>query len=134
MPDGSVCTLAAWPAPTGVLPNPALLATTFSVLARSTCQTDRPVGRRLLDSQMCARSLVAPAATRPALCESNRGAGLFCRGRLVGVASEGFACAVAASAEPGVYTQVRMYDTWIQQQFTRTRIPQAGPTPHPGVE
>lgn len=105
VPDGSVCTVAGWMAPSLAVPNPQLLAAEVTVLGRDACAQHYTAGD-VLESMMCARS-VAPAANRPALCESNRGAGLFRRGFLVGVASGGFPCATPNSNEPGVYTQVR---------------------------
>lgn len=104
VPDGSVCTVAGWMAPTAAVPNPSLVAADVTVLGRDACAQQYSAGV-VHESMMCARS-VAATANRPALCESNRGAGLFRGGQLVGVASGGFACATPNSNEPGVYTQV----------------------------
>jgi trypsin len=61
--------------------------------------------------------------------KNNRGTGLIVNGRLSGVLSFGFGC--GAANQPGVYTQIRFFRTWIQQQFNREDIPPAGTTAMP---
>ncbi|XP_053679168.1 chymotrypsin-1-like [Anopheles nili] len=65
------------------------------------------------------------------LCEPNRGGGVYYNSQLTGVLSFGFGC--TANQTMTVFTQVRYYNQWIQQQFVRTDTPPAGPTPAPGV-
>lgn len=81
---------------------------------------------RVLDHMMCAGTV---AANAPSVCIGNLGGGLFCPVRqnewqLTGVLSFGIGCGLANT--PGVYTQVRFFETWINQQLTRTDATPAG--------
>ncbi len=68
---------------------------------------------------LCAGSLTAGA---PGVCTGNMGGGLFCNvngwWEFTGVLADGFPCGAANLA--GLYMQVRFFDAWINQQFTRT--------------
>lgn len=73
---------------------------------------------------ICAGTLGAT----PSVCTGNLGGGLFCQisdmWQLTGVLSFGVGCGIANT--PGVYTQVRFFDAWINQQLTRTDATPAG--------
>lgn len=73
---------------------------------------------------ICAGTVTAT----PSVCRGNLGGGLFCPVRnswqLTGVLSFGIGCGITNS--PGVYTQVRFFETWINQQLTRTDATPAG--------
>lgn len=76
---------------------------------------------------ICAGTLAAT----PSVCTGNLGGGLFCPVspdssiiQLTGVLSFGIGC--GAINTPGVYTQVRFFETWINQQLTRTDATPAG--------
>lgn len=45
------------------------------------------------------------------------GSGLFCNNELTGVLSFGLGCGAANNA--AVFTQIRFFENWIRQQFTR---------------
>ncbi|XP_035901848.1 chymotrypsin-1-like [Anopheles stephensi] len=81
----------------------------------------------LRDSMVCTET----TATAHGVCAANRGGGLYCNDLLTGVISFGFGCGTNNTYT--VYTQVRYFHHWIQQQFIRTDTPVAGPTPMPGV-
>lgn len=76
------------------------------------------------DSMICAGS----QQVTPSFCSGNLGGGLFCPVRnvwqLTGVLSFGIGC--GAANYPGVFTQVRFFETWINQQLTRTDATPAG--------
>lgn len=59
--------------------------------------------------------------------KGNKGGGLFCNDEFTGILSNGIGC--GAANQPGVYTQVRFFNDWIEQQFLRTDIPEAGSFP-----
>lgn len=67
-------------------------------------------------------------AATPSVCTGNLGGGLFCpvsnTWELTGVLSFGIGC--GAINNPGVYTQVRFFEAWINQQLTRTDATPAG--------
>lgn len=71
-------------------------------------------------------------ANTPAVCIGNLGGGLFCQVRntweLTGVLSLTHGCGTVNT--PGVYTQVRFFEAWINQQFTRTDATPAGSLVH----
>lgn len=48
-------------------------------------------------------------------CAGNLGSGLYCDGFLTGVLSAGITC----TAVPSVYQQVRAFNGWIDEQFSR---------------
>lgn len=73
---------------------------------------------------LCAGALT----TGTGVCPINRGGGLYCNDRLEGVLSSGFSCGTVAN-NPGVYTQVRYYVPWIEEQVRRQDIPAANELP-----
>lgn len=95
-------------------------------MARQTCNAQNVHRNRVLATQLCAGS----TTITPSVCLQARGGGLYCNSELVGILSNSFSCGVQPNL-PGIYTQVRLYSDWIEQQFTRTDIPGVGPTPHP---
>jgi trypsin len=72
---------------------------------------------------------VGQVAAGPGVCITNRGSGVYCNGRLSGILNFGFGC--GAANQPGVYTQVRFFRQWIEQQFNREDVPPAGTTQMP---
>uniref|UniRef100_A0A182RAN4 Peptidase S1 domain-containing protein n=1 Tax=Anopheles funestus TaxID=62324 RepID=A0A182RAN4_ANOFN len=122
--DSEVCQVLGW----NWLPaaqNVPLQVLNVVYAPRATC-TSQHQGM-LRDSMACTEL----TATAHGVCAANRGGGLYCNDLLTGVVSFGFGC--GANTTYTVYTQVRYYQHWIQQQFTRTDTPVAGPTPIPGV-
>ncbi|XP_052890612.1 trypsin-like [Anopheles moucheti] len=93
--------------------------------SRATCTAQHQ--GMLRDSMACTELTV----NTHGICAANRGGGLYCNDLLTGVISFGFGCGTNVTYT--VHTQVRYYHNWIQQQFVRTDIPVAGPTPLPGV-
>lgn len=85
------------------LPNPPMFSLQIPVRSRVSCNVAAQHAGEIRDSMLCA-GLEMPAINTPAICQSTRGAGLFCSGRFVGVASFGYGC--GESNIPGVYTQV----------------------------
>lgn len=93
---------------------------------RGTCNAQNALQNRVLPNQICAGNLIGS----PGVCIAARGSGLYCGNELVGILANNFACGTA-NIGPGIYTQVRLYQEWIAQQFVRQDIPAVGPTPHP---
>ncbi|XP_062542389.1 trypsin-like [Armigeres subalbatus] len=120
----SGCTVTGWNWQTGVA-TMALQWMAVTVAPRAEC--NNMFNGMVQQSMICARG----ATNNNAMCLANRGGGLYCDGRLTGIASFGFGCGQNASTT--VFTQVRYFESWIQQQFTRTDIPPAGVTPMPGI-
>uniref|UniRef100_A0A182MXP1 Peptidase S1 domain-containing protein n=1 Tax=Anopheles dirus TaxID=7168 RepID=A0A182MXP1_9DIPT len=124
VPDGHTCQVVGWNWQVAVQ-NVPLQVLAVPVSPRETCNTYH-LGL-LQDSMVCTQLTTATHG----VCAANRGGGLYCNNLLTGVASFGFGC--GANNTFTVYTQVRYFNNWIQQQFGRTDIPGAGPTPMPGV-
>jgi secreted trypsin-like serine protease len=76
---------------------------------------------RVQATMLCAGTL---GGSTNAVCNGNQGGGLFCAGHLSGVLSFGINCGVANN--PAVFIDVRQYNNWINEQFTRNDIPQPG--------
>lgn len=108
---------------TGLL-NPVQQRIDAPILDRNACNAADVHRGLVLDNMICAGSLT----TTPSLCTGNAGGGLFCQAnnfwQLTGVLSFGIGCGVQNI--PGVYTQVRFFETWINQQLTRTEATPAG--------
>uniref|UniRef100_A0A182SHZ2 Peptidase S1 domain-containing protein n=1 Tax=Anopheles maculatus TaxID=74869 RepID=A0A182SHZ2_9DIPT len=122
--DGAICQVLGWNwLPTAQ--NVPLQVLNVLFASRESC-TGQHQGL-LRDSMVCTQ-LTAPAH---GVCAANRGGGLYCNNMLTGVISFGFGC--GSNNTYTVYTQVRYFHHWIQQQFVRTDTPVAGPTPMPGV-
>lgn len=73
---------------------------------------------------ICAGSV----GTGSGVCNFNRGGSLFCGNRFEGILSSGFSCGTVTNT-PGVYTQVRYYLDWIDEQVSRQDIPPANISP-----
>lgn len=74
-------------------------------------------------NMICAGVLIA--TTPPTgLCTGNMGGGLFCNinnwWELVGVLAHTPGAGCGAINSPGIYMEVRQFNAWINQQFTRT--------------
>lgn len=128
--DGAPCQVVGWNALTAAAPTQNLMVLNVPILNRdSVCNLAINHNGGVLEPMTCAGSV----ALAGGICESNRGGGLYCNNILVGITSFGFGCGTVANS-PGVYTQVRMYQHWINEQLVRTNIPPPGPTPHPGLQ
>lgn len=108
---------------TGAL-NPVQQFINVPILPRDTCNGAAVHRGLVLDYMICAGTLAAT----PGVCTGNLGGGLFCPvanvWELTGVLTFGLNC--DAPNTPGVYTQVRFFEAWINQQFTRTDATPAG--------
>lgn len=108
---------------------PDLRVINSPIIPTPTCNAANVHANRVLGVHICAGSI---AATNPVsgACQGNIGSGLYCNNQLTGVLSFGTSC--GAANQPGVYTNVRMYEDWINAQVLRTDIPEPGwfPTPN----
>nr|XP_019543396.2 chymotrypsin-1-like [Aedes albopictus] len=124
VPENDVCHVAGWNWQAGIATT-GLQSLLVSIYPRATCNQ---VFNGMIQSPMiCTRT----SAQNQALCVPNRGGGLYCGGKLSGIASFGFGCGANDTAT--VFTQIRYYEQWINQQFGRTDNPPPGPTPMPGI-
>jgi len=125
LPVGQVCRYVGWgtTTTTGII-NPVQQRLDVPILNRDVCNAANVHQGRVLDHMICAG---ATAATSGA-CTGNLGGPLFCNvnnwWQLTGILSFGINCGTANS--PGVYTQVRFFDAWINTQLTRTDATPAG--------
>ncbi|KAJ6643592.1 Transmembrane protease serine 3 [Pseudolycoriella hygida] len=123
--NGLPCVFFGWGAATvtGVL-NPVQQSIPAPILERNDCNAANVHRGLVIDNMICAGSLAAT----PNVCTGNLGGGLFCPARntfeLTGILSFGLGCGTANI--PGVYTQVRFFEQWINQQLTRTDATPAG--------
>lgn len=129
--DGLQCQLVGWGSIAVAATSPLVVnqrVLNQNVLNRDACNVETAHRGRVLESMLCAGSITA---TNPVSgpCNGNLGSGLFCEGQLAGILSFGINCGVANN--PGVYTQVRFHNNWIQQQFTRTDSLPIGWSPVP---
>jgi len=119
----SNCRFVGWGSPTtaGVL-NAVQQRMEAPMLDRNSCNEHHR--GLVLDHMICAGN----TGINPSNCIGNLGGGLFClvgtNWQLTGVLSFGIGC--GATNTPGVYTQVRFFEAWINQQFTRTDATPAG--------
>ncbi|XP_058811490.1 trypsin alpha-3-like [Topomyia yanbarensis] len=120
--DGLACQAAGWNNATAT-PTQQFIAA--PIMNRDTCAALAVHFGRIEESMVCAGVITQG----PGVCASNMGTGLFCDGRVVGILSTGFGCGTANN--PGVYTQLRFYLPWLQQQYQRQDIPPAGSSPIP---
>lgn len=108
---------------------PDLRVINSPIIPTPTCNAANVHANRVLGVHICAGSV---AATNPVAgaCQGNIGSGLYCNNQLTGVLSFGTSC--GAANQPGVYTNVRLYEEWINAQLIRTDNPQPGwqPTPN----
>ncbi|XP_037030316.1 trypsin alpha-3-like [Bradysia coprophila] len=125
LPNGHACRFVGWSSATatGIL-NPAQQFIPANIFDRGECNGPNVHRGLVLDNMICAGSLTVT----PSVCTGNLGGGLFCQvgneWQLTGVLSFGIGCGVINT--PGVYTQVRFFETWINQQLTRTDATPAG--------
>lgn len=117
--DTQSCIVAAWN--TG---NNLQQALAVPIINRDQCNALPLYFGRISESMMCAGIV----GTGSGVCTINQGAGLYCNNRLEGVLSSGFSCGTIANS-PGVYTQVRFYLPWIEQQIRRQDIPPSNVSP-----
>lgn len=114
--NSSPCQLVAYGRQTNVTTvwRARQVALTQNTIDRATCRVETSIhANRIAENQMC---LQATAGAAP--CAGNLGSGLYCDGFLTGVLSAGITC----SAVPSVYQQVRAFNGWIEEQFTRNDI------------
>jgi RIO kinase 1 len=124
--DGTQCRVAGWGAVNNNAGTPIqqqIRVLNANVLPRANCNANNVHANRVLDVHICAGNITTsnPAA---GACAGNVGSGLYCGNELAGVLSFGLSC--GAANNPGVYMNVRLYNTWINEQFTRTDIPEPG--------
>ncbi|XP_062542498.1 serine protease 1-like [Armigeres subalbatus] len=127
--DGTACLFAGWGSATdgaAATLNPVQRVITVPILPTGTCNGATVHANRVLSTMFCAGSI---AATPNTVCQGNIGGGVFCNDQLAGVLTFGTAC--GAANQPGVYIDIRQYQTWIQNQFTRTDNPAPGWVPNP---
>lgn len=88
---------------------------------------------RVLDTMICAGAIAGtgnPPLVADAVCRGDVGGGLYCNNVLTGILSFGLGC--GAINHPGIYTQVRMMRTWLDQQPFRTdNVPAGTQYPRP---
>lgn len=76
---------------------------------------------RVNDRVMCVQT-----TGNNAPCAGNLGSGLYCGGIFTGMLTRGIGC----NATPAIFQQVRAYNRWIEEQFTRNDLPrEAGTVP-----
>lgn len=94
------------------------------IINRDQCNTLPLNFGRVAESSLCAGII----GTGSGVCEFNRGASLYCNNRFEGVLSSGYSCGTVAN-NPGVYTQIRFFMPWIEEQVRRQDIPPANVSP-----
>ncbi|XP_058811491.1 transmembrane protease serine 11D-like [Topomyia yanbarensis] len=117
-PTGEACQFAGWGA-TAATNAPVNVQQRFlpmTINDRDVCNQATMHAGRVLESMICAGNTGASANAAP--CTGNLGTGLYCNRQLVGILSFGVNCGVANN--PPVFTQLRNYNRWIDQQFNRT--------------
>lgn len=107
---------------------PDLRVINAPTILTATCNAANIHANRVLAVHICAGSI---AATNPVTgaCAGNIGSGLYCNNQLAGLLSFGTSC--GAVNIPGVYTDIRLYQEWINAQLIRTDNPQPGWMPSP---
>lgn len=87
------------------------VALNLNVLDRDNCAGVANIhANRVSERLMCVQT-----AANSAPCAGNLGSGLYCEGILTGVLTGGIGC----NATPAVFHQVRAFNRWIEEQFTR---------------
>lgn len=118
-PNGEACQFAGWGASTNAATAPLNVLQRFlpmNINDRDACNQGTMHAGRVLESMICAGNMVASNNAAP--CNGNLGTGLYCNRQLVGILSFGLNC--GAVNNPPVFTQVRFYSHWVDQQFNRT--------------
>lgn len=122
--NGAPCQLVAFGRTTNVTTTwrARQVALSLNILDRDNCAGVSFVHvNRIAERQMCAQT-----STNAAPCAGNLGSGLYCDGLLTGVLTSGIAC----NTTPAVFQQVRAYNRWIEEQFSRNDLPrEAGSIP-----
>jgi len=123
LPNAQDCRFVGWGASTTATAiNAVQQRVNAPIIDRNACMAPNVHGPQIEEYHVCAGSLTA---TNPisGVCVGNVGGPLFCNvnnwWELHGVLSFGHTGCGAAN-HPGVYTQVRFFDQWINQQLTRT--------------
>lgn len=98
------------------------IALALNVLDRDNCAgVNFPHANRIADKLMCTQT-----SNNATPCAGNLGSGLYCDGFLTGVLTGRIEC----NATPAVFQQVRAFNEWMEEQFTRTDVPrEAGTIP-----
>lgn len=107
---------------------PDLRVMNAPVIDTFACNQANVHANRVLNVHICAGSIAASAF---GACIGNVGSGLYCDNQLAGVLSFGTSCGLANN--PGVYTDIRQYQDWINSQLIRTDNPQPGWMPTPAM-
>lgn len=130
--DGASCQLAGWGSRTPT-DNPAAIVVEQrviiqNILDRDRCNEPELHRNRVRESMLCAGS-IAIANPPAGPCSGNLGSALYCDGEVTGILSFGINC--GEPSNPGVYTQIRFYNNWIDYQLEREDILPAGWSPIP---
>ncbi|XP_055588006.1 transmembrane protease serine 11D-like [Uranotaenia lowii] len=113
------CQFAGWGAASNAANAPLNVLLRFlpmNVNDRDLCNGAPMHAGRVMESMICAGNTAASNNAAP--CNGNLGTGLYCNRELVGTLSFGANC--GAANNPPVFTQVRNYNRWINEQFNRT--------------
>ncbi|XP_055616973.1 transmembrane protease serine 11D-like [Toxorhynchites rutilus septentrionalis] len=119
IPNGQPCQFTGWGASSNAASaqlNVIQRILTMNINDRDLCNQATMHAGRVLESMICAGNMGISGTAAP--CNGNLGTGLFCNRQLVGILSFGVNCGMANN--PPVFTQVRYYSHWIDQQFNRT--------------
>ncbi|KXJ72441.1 hypothetical protein RP20_CCG018033 [Aedes albopictus] len=118
-PNNEACQFAGWGASTNAATAPVNVLQRFlpmNINDRELCNGAGMHAGRVLETMICAGNTAASNNAAP--CNGNLGTGLYCNRQLVGILSFGVNCGVANN--PPIFTQVRYYNRWIDQQFNNT--------------
>ncbi|XP_062557935.1 trypsin-like [Armigeres subalbatus] len=118
-PNNEVCHFAGWGVSSVMTNAPVNALQRFfpmTVNDRDLCNGAGMHVGRVQETMICAGNMAASSNTAP--CTGNLGTGLYCNRQLVGILSFGLNCGSANN--PPVFTQVRYYSRWIDEQLNRT--------------
>ncbi|XP_035788725.1 trypsin alpha-3-like [Anopheles albimanus] len=128
VPNGVACQYVGW-GTTGPAPTAAVSVLQrflpMTINDRELCNQATMHAGRIQESMLCAGN--TGASNNAAPCNGNAGNGLYCDRALVGILTFGANC--GAANNPPVFTQVRFYNNWIEQQFNQTQGRPFGWTP-----
>ncbi|XP_055587401.1 trypsin 3A1-like [Uranotaenia lowii] len=115
---GETCEFAGWgeTAGTGTSVNVNQRYFPMVINDRDACNGAAMHAGGVMETMICAGNTAVTNAAAP--CHGNMGAGLYCNRELVGTLSFGINCGGANN--PPVFTQVRNYRRWIEEQFSET--------------
>ncbi|XP_055616970.1 trypsin alpha-like [Toxorhynchites rutilus septentrionalis] len=114
--NGANCNLVGWGmiTATGSSINAEQQRLSIQINDRDIC-TNMRSELQVFESMICAGNMNQSANSAP--CTGNLGSGLYCNGDLTGLLSFGINC--GAGNNPPTFTQVRFFNSWIEQQVLR---------------